>query len=81
MASKNYVLNIVRENFPGSYRLITELYHSSDYFRSLCEDFTDCLQVVRRIESSDKMSSKGYYEEYVKLLDELEKELREKLKQ
>ena len=75
MASENDILESVVKRFPESHQLITELYYSSDFFRSLCDDFAECLQVIDNLQSSEKMTRKGYYEEYVTLLSELEAEL------
>lgn len=79
MASKNKTLDIVIKRFPESCHEITELFSHSDYFRSICEDYVDCLQVIKRFESTNQMINKGYQKEYEALLQELEKELREKL--
>jgi hypothetical protein len=80
MASKNQSLNTVIERFPEVGCQITEFYHQSDFFRSICEDYADCLEVIKRLESSNHMTEKGYKKEYQALLDDLEKELFLKLK-
>ena len=80
MASEKDVLVAVVGRFPKSCQQITKLYHSSDFFRSLCNDYWDCLQVIKNLEASDKMMQKRYDKEYRILLKELEKELRAGLK-
>ena len=75
MASEKVILESVVKRFPESHQLITKLYHTSEFFRSLCDDFADCLQVIDNLASSEKMNRKGYYEEYLNLLSELEAEL------
>ncbi len=79
MASEKDVLDEVVERFPESCRLITKLYHSSDFFRSLCEDYYECMQVIKNLEASDRMIQKRYDKEYRILLKDLEKELRVRL--
>lgn len=81
MASKNRVLNIVLKKFPESHQLISDLFNQSDFFRSICEDYASCVQVIKTLESSNRMSNKGYLEEYEELLQDLEKELILKLKE
>jgi len=81
MASKKEVLHQVIRKFPDSCQLITELFDSSDYFKSLCKDYADCLQVIEQFEISDKMKKRGYYREYEELLEELEQELSARLKE
>jgi len=79
MASKKKVLNAVIKKFPESHHLILELFHQSDFFRSICEDYAVCFETIKRLESSKQMIKKGYKKEYTILLEELEKELFKKL--
>jgi len=80
MASKKNTLRIVITKFPESCQEITELFHHSDFFRSICEDYVDCLQVLERLSATHRMINKGYIKEYKALLQELEKELLVRLK-
>ena len=80
MASEKNVLAVVVKRFPESCQQITKLYLSSDFFRSLCHDYWDCLQVIKNLEASNRMMQKRYDKEYRILLKELEKELRAGLK-
>lgn len=79
MASKNTSLKKVLEKFPEYRLLIEELYRESDSFRSLCEDFTECLEIIRNIDYSECIIRAGYKQEYETLLQELEEELFAKL--
>lgn len=79
MANKNKALDIVSKKFPASRHLIIELFHQSDFFRSICEDYAVCFETIKRLESSEQMIKKGYKREYTILLEELEKELFTKL--
>jgi hypothetical protein len=75
MASEKKVLNTVIKRFPESHLLIIELFHQSDFFRSICKDYAVCFEVMNRLESSEQMTKKGYKMEYKILLEELEKEI------
>lgn len=79
MASKNSILDVVLKRFPESEQLIEELFAESDCFRSICENYADCIEVLNRYESCNRMTRKGYIKEYRELLKELEKELLSKL--
>lgn len=79
MTRKKLDLEAVLKKFPNQTTLIHELYMESDSFRSLCEDFLECQEVIERLKSSTTMVGKGYLQEYEILLDELEQELVNKL--
>jgi hypothetical protein len=75
MASKKSPVEEVIERFPEQGMLIENLYTSSDSFRCLCQDFADCLNVIKRLDKSSEMIRCGYKKEYETLLQELEEEL------
>ena len=79
MASKKFSLKRVLTRFPEQALLIEELYAASDSFRSLCEDYTECSEVIKNLDYSEHMIQTGYKEEYEALLQELEQELISKL--
>ena len=79
MTSKKLIVSALRKKFPDQTNLIYELYEESDSFRSLCEDYMECRQVIERLKPSTTMVEKGYLQEYEILRDELEKELTAKL--
>ena len=79
MANKNKALDIVSRKFPESRHLIIELFHQSDFFRSICEDYALCLETIIRLDASKHMIKKGYKKEYEDLLQDLENELISKL--
>ena len=81
MASKNTALYTVTERFPEASHQIAELFHQSDFFRSICEDYADCVKVIKGFECSRQMTKKGYKKEYEALLEDLERELFSKLKE
>ena len=80
MASINLDLARINGRFPEYRHQITELYHTSDLFRSICIDYAACLGVVERLNTLNRMVEKGYKEEYEQILMELETELLSKLK-
>ena len=81
MASKKEVLKIVAERFPESNNQIINLFPKSEFFRSICEDYVNCLQTMDRLESSKQMKKIGFKREYESLLQELEDELMSNLRQ
>ena len=81
MASKKSSLKKVLNRFPDHHLLIEELYRESDSFRSLCEDYLECLKIIKNLDYSENMVKTGYKEEYEELLLELENELKSRLKE
>jgi hypothetical protein len=79
MASKKTSLKKVLEKFPEHHLLIEELYRESDSFRSLCEDYVECMEIIKNIDYSECIIRAGYKQEYETLLHELEEELLTKL--
>ena len=79
MASKKSILKKVFKRFPQHYMLIEELYRESDSFRSLCEDYTECLEIIKNLDYSECIIQAGYKQEYEKLLQELGEELSARL--
>lgn len=81
MASKKSPLKIVLSKFPEQALLIKELFVVSESFRSLCEDYADCLNVIKDLDCYSQMLQKGYKNEYEVLLLELEEEVFSRLNQ
>lgn len=79
MASKKSILKKVLEMFPEHHLVIEELYRESDSFRSICEDYTECLEINKNLDYSEGIIQAGYKQEYERLLQELEEELVTKL--
>lgn len=61
---------------PKDKTAIMELALQSESFRSLCADFADAEQVLRRLESSDAPENAGHCAEYRQLVEGLGAELR-----
>lgn len=72
-------METVIKRFPDYETGIRKLFVTSDFFRSICEDYAECVKVLENMDSADQMKRKGYREEYVGLLQDLEKELLDKL--
>ena len=75
MARKKSSLQKVLNRFPEQSLLIKELYTASDSFRSLCENYEECTEVIKNLDYSERMMQTGYREEYEALLQDLENEL------
>ena len=72
---KDKVLDTIINKYPHSKTKIKKLFHESDIFRSICEDYFECLQVIKRIEYLENINKKGYKKEYEELLEKLKWEL------
>ena len=81
MASKKLSLQKVLNRFPEHTLIIEDLYQTSDSFRSLCEDYVECSEIVQKLDYAENMIQSGYQEEYETLLLELEIELISKLQE
>lgn len=75
MASKKNIIRKLVSKFPEQSDQISEYFLQSSSFRSICEDYVTCFQVLERSYSAARMKKKGYLKEYETLLEELEKEL------
>ncbi len=75
MTSKKLIIEALRKKFPDQANLIRELFEESDSFRSVCEDYLECRQVIERLKYATKIVEQGYLQEYKTLLEELEEEI------
>ena len=75
MTSKKLIIETLMEKFPDQAYLIVELFEESDSFRSLCEDYMECRQVIERLKYATTMVEQGYLQEYNILFEELEEEI------
>ena len=78
-APQNAALASVLENFPGAVARIRELFLQNPYFRSLCEDYRECLANWRHWRQADSEQAPEYCTIYAELLQELEQEIRQSL--
>ena len=79
MASEKCDLDIIFEKYPDHHSAVAALYGESACFRSLCEDYTNCLAFMQTLES--QMDSKQRdLEEFKGLLQELADELEERIR-
>ncbi|MBN1482601.1 hypothetical protein EH223_11195 [candidate division KSB1 bacterium] len=78
MASKKCDLDLIFENYPDHHSAIAALYGESACFRSLCEDYMNCLTFINTLES--QMDSEQHdLEEFKCLLQDLKDELDERI--
>jgi hypothetical protein len=75
MTSKKLIIEKLMEKFPDQANLICELFEESDSFRSVCEDYMECRQVIERLKYVTTMAEQGYLQEYKILFEELEDEI------
>ena len=75
MTSKKLIIEALRKKFPDQVNLIRELFEESDSFRSVCEDYLECRQVIERLKYATTMVEQGYLQEYKILSEELEEEI------
>ena len=75
MTSKKLIIEALRKKFPDQVNLIRELFEESDSFRSVCEDYLECRQVIERLKYATKIVEQGYLQEYKILSEELEEEI------
>jgi len=75
MTIKKLIIEILMNKFANQANLIRELFEESDSFRSVCEDYMECRQVMDRLKYATTMVEQGYLQEYKKLSEELEEEI------
>jgi hypothetical protein len=75
MEVKNFQLEAVKERWPEYQDHILSLYYRDNKFRAICEDYYLCIQHLDKFrkEFSEKLQT---IEEYEKMLQELEIELK-----
>ena len=78
MASEKCDLDIIFEKYPDHHSAVAALYGQSDCFRSLCEDYMNCLVFINNLESQMD-SGQHDLEEFKCLLRELGEELDERI--
>ena len=69
----------VMEKFPEAVARICELFQKSASFKSLCEDYRDCLAAWQYWQQAASEDAPALYQSYAELLEELEQEVREYL--
>ena len=78
MASEKCDLDIIFEKYPDRHSAISVLYGQSECFRSLCEDYVNCLAFINTLKSQMD-SGQHDLEEFKCLLQELEEELDDRI--
>jgi hypothetical protein len=80
MTSDTLPLDLIVARFPGHRGSLERLYTRSESFRSLCEDVRDCLAAIETWTQSTAEEAPVYREEFAILLQELDEELLEDVK-
>jgi hypothetical protein len=70
-------LNLAMKHFPKHKNILESLYRQNESFRSLCEDFRDCIQAMEYWckSPSDKEHVPELCEEYKALCTDLKREI------
>jgi len=79
--SPKAALVAVMEKFPEAVARICELFQKSASFKSLCEDYRDCLAAWQYWQQASSEDAPALGQSYAELLQELEHEVREYLEQ
>jgi hypothetical protein len=74
-------LTAVLEKFPEAAPTICQLFHQNSTFRSLCEDYCDCLAAWQYWRQAASGEAPALCQSYTELLQELEQEVRQYLEQ
>ena len=77
MPAKSRILNLITAHFAGQDLLIERAYRQDTSFRSLCEDYRDCVDVIERLRNEGSAIAATRREEYTELLEELGCEIRD----
>ena len=77
MPAKTNILNLITARFAGQDVLIERVYRHDASFRSLCEDYRDCVDVIERLRNEGSTTAATRREEYTELLEELGGEIRD----
>jgi hypothetical protein len=75
--AKTKILNLITARFAGQDLLIERVYRHDASFRSLCEDYRDCVDAIDRLRKEDSTIAATRREEYTELLEELGCEIRD----
>lgn len=73
--SEETALGCVIDRFPRRESLIQPLYQTDQTFRTLCEDYCDCLKSLARWTGRTSEDAPAYQKDYRELLSELEIEI------
>lgn len=77
MPAKTNILNLITARFAGRDLLIERAYGHDAPFRSLCEDYRDCVDAIERLRKDGSTIAATRREEYTELLEELGCEIRD----
>jgi hypothetical protein len=72
-------LSLIMERFPEEGQALRRFFQESLSFRSLCNDYRECLAELRHWQQSISEEAPAWRDEYIHLLLELEQEVRKYL--
>jgi len=68
-------LHHIIARFPAYRQVIEEMYRESNTFRSLCDDYSECMRILARLNTSKALNKNQQDKEYLVLAGELEQEI------
>jgi hypothetical protein len=71
------VLTLIKARFADRDALIERTFRHDASFRSLCEDYRDCVFALERLQKTDSPATAARRGEYAELLEELGCEIRD----
>ena len=75
--SSGQAVALVKARFAEAASAVDRGYAQEPSFRSLCEDYRDCLVTLERLQGADSGSADARRQEYTELRGELENEIRD----
>ena len=70
---------LLMKRFPDCKDALLQMYRTSKSFRSICENYQECLEAVRYWSQSEHETAVDRHREYQSLLHELEQDILESL--
>jgi hypothetical protein len=68
-------LHYIIARFPEYRQVIVEMYRESNTFRSLCDDYSECMRILDHLNTSKGLIKNQQDKEYLELAGELEQEI------
>jgi len=70
---------VILKRFPDREGIIKRIFSGDDNFKTACEDFQQCSEVLRYWNQSTETQAPARRKEYEALLNELEQEIKQRL--
>ena len=72
-------LFLIMKRFPDRKDALLQMHRTSESFRSICENYQECLEALRYWAESEHETAVDRHREYASLLHELEEDVRQNL--